>query len=301
MLEEVGKHGSPAGATMAGLTRRGSAIRRATLGTSARWYHPGVSNRAYAVGSRVVVVAVSFVAAALSGCADHLIRLGAGSGTPDAADTGPGIDGVIDTTNSDAAPLCSHATVRADEVVWIGDSWMNVPGGQETGVRDPARKSGAIGPNDDYIVLAKAAATMSAIASQYYTQEATPTKVKVLIMDGGTIDTIADRGTDASVPAVVTTFNQLLAKVAADGTVEQIVYVLMPELPAIYGVAALRPLMQQACAGSTVPCHFLDLQMYWAGHPEYTAMPGGILPTDAGARVIATQLWKIMQDNCIAQ
>src|SRR3954462_5138263 len=130
MAEEIGEHGSPAGATMAALTRRGSAIRRATLGTIARWYHPGVSNRACAssaVASRLAVVAVSFVAAALSGCADHLIRLGAGSGTPDAADAGPGIDGAIDTATSDAATPCPHANVRAEEVLWIGDSWMNVP------------------------------------------------------------------------------------------------------------------------------------------------------------------------------
>jgi hypothetical protein len=304
MAEEVSKHGSAAGVTIAAaVTRRGSAIRRATLGTIARWYHPGVSNRACAVGSRVAVVALSFVAAALSGCADHLIRLGGGSGPPDAADAGPGIDGVIDTATGDAAMACPHATVRADEVVWIGDSWMNVPGdGQMTGVRDIARAIGAIGPNDDYIVLAKAGANMSTIASQYATQEATPTKVKVLIMDGGTIDTIADKGSPASVAGVVTTFKQLLDNVEADGTVEQIVYVLMPELAAIYGVAALRPLVQQACADSTVPCYFLDLQMYWAGHPEYTTMPGGIpLPTDAGAREIATRLWMIMKDHCIAQ
>jgi len=142
---------------------------------------------------------------------------------------------------------------------------------------------------------------MSAIASQYAMQEATPTKVKVLIMDGGTIDTIAAQGSDTSVTAVVTTFKQLLAKVVADATVEQIVYVLVPELPAIYGVAALRPLIQQACAGSTVPCHFLDLQTYWAGHPEYTTPSGVPLPTDAGSRVFAAQLWMTMQAYCIAQ
>ncbi len=32
--------------------------------------------------------------------------------------------------------------------------------------------------------------------------------------------------------------------------------------------------MEQACADSTVPCHFLDLQPLWTGHPEYTASDG---------------------------
>ena len=285
---------------MAALTRRGSAIRRATLGTITRWYHPGVSDRACAspaLASRLGVVAVSFVGAALSGCADHLIRLGTGPSNADAADAGQWTDGGIDSATSDGATPCLRAAVAADEVLWIGDSWMG-PGVQETAVRDQARLSGAIGPNDDYTVTAMPGARMSDIASQYRMQEAMSTKFKVLIMDGGTIDTIATQGSAASVAAVAMTFNQFLATVATDGTVQQIVYVLMPELPAIYGVAALRPLMQQACATSAIPCYFLDLQMYWAGHPEYTS---GILPSDAGARVIATQLWMIMKNNCIAQ
>jgi hypothetical protein len=231
-------------------------------------------------------------ASGLAGCDDHLVRLGAGPGLADAAMTG------ADGGNGDAAPPCAHATVAADEVLWIGDSWMNVPGEQVTIVRDRARDSGAIGPTDEYPVTATAGAVMSAIANQYTVQEATATKVKVLIMDGGTVDTIAAQGSDASVTAVGTMFQQFLAKVAADGSVQQIVYVLMPELPAIYGVATLRPVMRQACADSAVPCHFLDLQQYWAGHPEYT---NGILPTDAGARLIGNQLWSIMQANCIAQ
>lgn len=200
--------------------------------------------------------------------------------------------------SGDAAQSCPHATVAADEVLWMGDSWLNVPGEQVTVVQDQARASGAIGPNDEYPDTATGGALMSAIANQYAVQEATATKPKVLIMDGGTVDTITAQGSDASVAAVGATFQHFLAKVATDGTVQQIVYVLMPELPAIYGVAALRPVMQQACAGSAVPCYFLDLQKYWVGHSDYSS---GILPTDAGARVIGAQLWSIMYENCIAQ
>jgi len=224
-----------------------------------------------------------------------LIRLGAGPEIPDAA-----ADGVPDGGPGDAVSPCPPAIVAASEVLWMGDSWINVPGGQLTGVRDLARASQAIGANDDYTVTAVGGATMSAIAGQYAMQEASATKPKVLVMDGGTIDTIAGQGSEASAAAAVTAFQQLLTKVAADGTVQQIVYFMVPELPAIYGVSALRPLMQQACAGSVVPCHFLDLQPSWAGHPEYTAS-NGILPTDAGARVMASLLWATMQASCIAQ
>ena len=200
----------------------------------------------------------------------------------------------------DGAP-CAHAEVNANEVLWIGDSWVLVTGTQHTRVRDLARASSAIGPTDDYVIGAMPAATMAAIANQYSMQEAGPTKVKVVIMDGGTWDTLVANGSDASVNSVATTFAQFLAQVASDGTVEHIVYFLTPELPGIPGVAALRPLMQQSCRQSTVPCHFVDLQTFWAGHPEYTTGDLVPIPTEAGSSAIADAIWAEMQRSCVAQ
>ncbi len=213
----------------------------------------------------------------LAGCGGNVIRLGNGRGGG-----------------------CPHAQVNADEVAWIGDSWVTIPGTQHTGVRDLARAAGAIGPSDDYVILAAAANTMSMIANQYNTQEAGATKVKVLIMNGGGWDLIAANGSDASISSVVTTFEQHLAKVASDGTVQHIIYYLYPEIPTTPGVAALHPGVQQACAQSTVPCHFLDLQPLWVGHSEYTAADG-VQASNAGAQVIANAIWSIMQQHCIAQ
>ena len=98
---------------------------------------------------------------------------------------------------TDGGP-CVHARVNATEVLWIGDSWILVPGSQHTRVRDSARAVGAIGPNDDYVIGAAAASTIAAIADQYAAQEAGAIKVKVLIMDGGTWDTLLANGSDAS-------------------------------------------------------------------------------------------------------
>jgi hypothetical protein len=53
-----------------------------------------------------------------------------------------------------------------------------------------------------------------------------------------------------------------------------------------------------SCEQSAVPCHFLDLEPLWQGHPEYTA---GIQASEAGAIVIADEIWAIMEGNCIAQ
>ncbi|HMF42847.1 MAG TPA: hypothetical protein VKQ32_19380 [Polyangia bacterium] len=231
------------------------------------------------------VIAVGLaVAAAIAGCGGKVIHLGDGN------DGGP----------------CAHGQVSANQVLWIGDSWILVPGGQVTRVQDLARAAGAIGPNDTYVVGAAPAVLMSMIASQYDTQEAGATKVKVLIMDGGTWDTIQanNAGGAAAVPAAATSaanaFSQLLTNVASDRTVQHIIYFLPPEIQTIPGVAELRPLVSQACQQSAVPCHFLDLDSLWTGHPEYTGA-GAFLPTDAGAVVLGDAIWALMQQNCVAQ
>jgi hypothetical protein len=196
---------------------------------------------------------------------------------------------------------CSAAKVSANEVLWIGDSWILVTGSEHTRVRDLARAAGAIGPNDDYVIGAVAASTLAMIANQYAMQEAGATKVKVIVMDGGTWDTILANGSDASVSSVVATFDQFLAQVADDGTVQHIVYFMVPSIPLIAGAAALSPLLQQSCAASTVRCHFLDLQAIWSVHPEYTDTNLGFLPTEEGSQAVADAIWGVMRQNCITQ
>jgi hypothetical protein len=195
---------------------------------------------------------------------------------------------------------CPEAQVGADEVLWIGDSWILMPGSQVTRVRELAWMAGTIGPDEEYVNVAAAGTFMSEIAEQYNTRQRGAIKVKVLLMDGGTWDTIWGNGSAASVTAAANAFNQHLAQVASDGTVEHIVYFLPPELPGIPGVAALRPHVQRACAESAVQCHFLDLQLLWNGHPEYTS-PGGVFANETGARVLADAIWGVMQQHCIAQ
>jgi hypothetical protein len=201
---------------------------------------------------------------------------------------------------SDGGGTCAHAQTSAAAVVWLGDSWILVPGNQVTGVLDLARASQAIGRNDAYTNDAAPAATMAAIVSQYTTQQASGTPAQVLIMDGGTWDTLTANGSSASVTSVVNTFGQFLGKVASDGTVQHIIYFLQPDTVA--GVPALRPLLLQACTASAVPCHFLDLQPLWSAHPEYAGSANPVpVPSTAGGAAIANAIWAIMQAHCIAQ
>lgn len=190
--------------------------------------------------------------------------------------------------------------LKANQVVWIGDSWIQIPGDQHNRVRDLARAAGDIGQNEDFVDLAVSGSPIATIVNQYTTQEAGSVKVKLLLMDGGGIDTIEGGGSQSSVTHVVNTFTQFLTQVKSDGTVQAVVYFLYPQLSTIAGVAALRPVMSQACAASPVPCFFLDLQPLFAGHPEYIG-PDGIHPNSTGAVVIGNALWNIIQTNNLMQ
>ena len=140
---------------------------------------------------------VAFIVGALAvlptgaGCDGKVIRLGAG------------------TTALDGGS-CPHAQVPASQILWIGDSWQLLPAGQEahTDVRNLARAVGAIGPNDDYTTKAAAASTIAAIEQQYIMQEAATGNVQVVIMDGGTWDTI-NNDSSTTVNMVTQTFTEL--------------------------------------------------------------------------------------------
>jgi hypothetical protein len=254
------------------------------------------------------IVAVGVVLASLAGCNGKALWLGrispaADAGAEAATDSVPVdilADGLTGDAIADGGGICLRGQVNANEVLWIGDSWILNPGNQRTRLRDLARAAGAIGTNEDYASAAAAGAYMADVAKQYDDRVGGTTEIKVLLMDGGTFDTIMRGASEAIVTGVVGTFKDHLGKVYDDGTVQHVVYFLCPELANITGVAILRPLLKEACALSKVPCHFLDLQEVWVGHPEYTAA-GDFFPSEAGANALAEEIWRIMQQNCVAQ
>lgn len=202
--------------------------------------------------------------------------------------------------------ICEHGQVAANEVLWIGDSWIIDPGTQRSTVRDLARAAGTIGDNEEYPSSAMAAAPMSQIAQQYDARESGTPKVKVLLMDGGTWDPIAAQMAGTSIPDAIDTsiqtFVQFLAKVASDGTVEHIVYFLVPELMNIPGVAEMRPRLRQACESSSVPCHFIDLQDVWRqGDLKKLTAINGFQASPDGGIAIGQAVWATMRSSCIAQ
>ncbi len=74
-----------------------------------------------------------------------------GSGTPP---TNTPVVGATSTPVSVTPTATSTPTsgqyIKANQVLWIGDSWVTIPGNQHTQVRDLAHSAGIIGPNDDF-------------------------------------------------------------------------------------------------------------------------------------------------------
>jgi hypothetical protein len=204
-----------------------------------------------------------------------------------------------------AADGCPHGQVLQSELLWIGDSWVQSPGNQRSYIRERELELGNLSGNEDYESRAVAAASMKAVAKQYADREADPIrpKLKVLLMDGATWDPLdaQTRGTsvDDAATTAIADFRQFLADVAADGTVEHIVYFLVPPLPPIPKVEDMQPDLEDACNKSVVPCEFLYLKDAWMNHPEFTQM--ALQASTAGGTKIGEEIWKIMQTECIAQ
>ena len=257
-------------------------------------------------GARITGLAL--VLAAVASCGEQ-VRLGdaiLGDATTDGTggSDGDGDGSTEDRPGSggaDGDAACGSGRVNPNAVVWIGDSW-----GDHS--RHPAHASEGSRPRIGCHWFERRVRRARSTEHQHVGDCGSVQRSRSWSDPGsnsdhgrrGTWDTLTAGGTDSSVAKAVGGFKQLLATAESDGTVQNIIYFLQPELPAIVGVAALRPQLRQACSDSAVPCYFIDLQPLWVGHPEYTA-GDGIQASTAGATVIADQIWATLRQHCIAQ
>jgi hypothetical protein len=203
--------------------------------------------------------------------------------------------------------------VAANEVLFLGDTFIATSHQIPVDVQDLARQAGALAANHQFrdnssITGCGLALATPTIADQYGSgQSASP--VKVVIMDGGGADVLGGTCSDpptASCPIMANAAAaavQLLSQMAQDG-VQHVVYFFYPD-PVDAALQAkvdvLRPLIQSACESSPVPCHWLDLRPTFAGHNADYILADGRNPTDVGSAAAASAIWTTMQQNCIAQ
>ncbi|MEI9952446.1 MAG: hypothetical protein WDO74_26575 [Pseudomonadota bacterium] len=131
---------------------------------------------------------------------------------------------------------------------------------------------------------------------------------RLIVMDGGATDVLTGQCAGMLTPdcpaarAAVSGAEQLFQRFARDG-VEHVVYFFYgdpvgnPNLKD--GLDLMRPLLQNACGRSPVPCHWLDLRPTFAQQPEYVGAEGLVF-TDAGAVAAAAATFAFMQKQCVA-
>ena len=206
-----------------------------------------------------------------------------------------------------ALAACPHGEIKANDLLFIGDSFLALSRQIPRDIETHARSIGTLGANESYRDASVSGTVISQISQAYSTEEAR-SPVKVVIMDGIGNDMLRAGCATASdscaaITNAVATTKALFAKMASDGTVQDVVWMWYPLVPNNANLNALEqfiePKIQALCAASTVPCHWVPLAPVWAGHPEYTS--DGLHPTAAGAQATADAVWAKMQADCIAQ
>jgi len=210
------------------------------------------------------------------------------------------------------ASACVSGQVSANQVLLLGDSFFALSHELGVDLEALAQSAGALPAGQHYRDNSNLTSNALAlgghgIATQF-TDGLASAPVKVVIMNGGGAD--ISLGTcetaDASCPviaAAASAAEDLLTAMANAG-VEHVVYAFYPN-PVDSGAQAkmdaLRPLIQGACEGSPVPCHWLDLRPTFANHYGEYILPDGLNPTSTGSQAAAAAIWQTLEQYCIAQ
>lgn len=238
-------------------------------------------------------------------CIDGWCRLASGT----AVDTEPPIGG--GGMESDPPSVCEPSGISGNEVIILGDSFFAMSHEVTAHLEALARGAGVLSDVEryrDYSNLTEnSLASESGILAQYYlARDDAP--VSVVIMNGGGADLLI--GTcdpvDAECPAILdaaTALGEVFAEMAIDG-VDEVVFVSYPDpqIPELLEkMEVLRPLLEEQCASSEVPCSFLELQPVFSGKEDEYIAEDGLNPTSEGAQAAAGAIWELMVDSCIAQ
>lgn len=201
----------------------------------------------------------------------------------------------------DSNGTCAHVVLKGNNILTIGDSWIEMPFGNDNQVvklLNHLKVTGVLAANENADRREKSGATLDQIISQYNSKS--NSNVKILIMDGGGIDLFSTPvGSQAQIDAVVKKFKDFLQKVKTDGYVEHIIYSLYPVIPTTPNLNVnMKPGFSDACTKSPVDCHLVDLEPLFKGQHFASDRTHS---DAAGATIIADAWWKAMKEYCIAQ
>ncbi len=212
---------------------------------------------------------------------------------------------------SPPAPQCLASNLAASDVLILGDVLIELSIFQAQ-LEQNAVAASVLTAGDHYRDQAAGASSLLATGplsiDNEYTAARADGPARVIVMDGGATDVLNGQCAGMLTPdcpaaaAAVSGAEALFARFAQDH-VEDVVYFFYGDPvgnPTLKdGLDLLRPLLQNACGRSPVPCHWLDLRPTFAGHPEYVGTDGLVF-TDAGATVAAAATFAFMQAQCVA-
>jgi hypothetical protein len=215
------------------------------------------------------------------------------------------------TTVNPAGVSCPPSDVAPADVLILGDVLIELSiftaQLEQTAVAGGSLTAGEH-YRDEAAALTSLLATGPASIDAQYSSALGQGAPRVIIMDGGATDVLNDNCAGMLTPDcpaardAVAGAEQLFQRFAQDG-IEQVVYFFYGDPidnPSLKdGLDLLRPLLQNACGRSPVPCHWLDLRPVFAMHPEYVGVDGLVF-TDAGATAAATATFDLMQQRCVA-
>jgi lysophospholipase L1-like esterase len=200
--------------------------------------------------------------------------------------------------------------------LFIGDSFFALNHQITAYLEDLARSAAALRSGERYRdnsnLLDNTLALMGNGIAEQYTSAVAEAPVRVVVMNGGGADVLIAScdGELSSCPLLTdaaAAVEQLLSQMAADGVADVIsTFYPDPQDPPqdaalLSEIDALRPLIQQACEASPVPCHWLDLRPTFAGNYDTYVLSDGMNPSADGSRATAEAIWDVMQEQCIAQ
>jgi lysophospholipase L1-like esterase len=233
-----------------------------------------------------------------------------------------------------AEPDRSLCSLSGSEVGIIGDSYIDLTTFTPH-LQDLAREAGALGAAETYVDHALLGASMNGapnIPAQWPVALADSRArgadgIRLVIMTGGGNDILVNNRqcldfpsvsdiTDACKAVVDQALDaalELFQQFASDG-VGAVVYFFYPHLPrfSLFGGSQPNtmldyslPLIREQCAQfEEVPCYFVDLGPSFDdgsgfARPELISIDG-IHPTDAGAVLMANDVWATMNEHCLA-
>jgi hypothetical protein len=211
-----------------------------------------------------------------------------------------------------ARDACDVAQHDARRVVLLGDAYWEA---NSQGIQDEmerhARAAGVLDQAESYRSYYEARANMDDIVAQYDAARREDPNIHVIIMNGGGSDILFDEqicfvapppdGSQCvrAVDRLVRLQREFFARLARDG-VREVVFYFYPHMrnDTLAGPLLNRtvdyaaPLVREGCERAPgLNCHFVDTRPAFEDDARELIGLDGILPTDAGSRVLGEMLW----------